>query len=102
MIDEALHPDRPVPAANYAQPAGRPVWKMARLTTDVGRAVAVPPLRAAAQTADRVLRILGVAPRGQMLLTATARGLLETQRFGCRVLIGAWPAVAQELLRAGA
>jgi uncharacterized protein len=53
-------------------------------------------------TADRLLRLLDVAPRGRLLLGSDGHGLPETQWFGCRVLIDAWTAVAQQLRDAGA
>jgi hypothetical protein len=53
-------------------------------------------------TADRLLRILDVAPRGRVLLGSDGHLLPETQWFGCRVLADAWTRVARELLEAGA
>lgn len=53
-------------------------------------------------TADRLLRILDVAPRGRVLLGSDGHGLPETQWFGCRVLADAWTEVARGLAAAGA
>jgi predicted TIM-barrel fold metal-dependent hydrolase len=53
-------------------------------------------------TADRLLRILDVAPRGRILLGSDGHVLPETQWFACRVLIDAWARVGRELDEAGA
>jgi hypothetical protein len=53
-------------------------------------------------TADRLLRILDVAPRGRVLLGSDGHGSPETHWFGCRVLRDAWAAVAAGLADAGA
>jgi quercetin dioxygenase-like cupin family protein len=53
-------------------------------------------------TADRLLRILDVAPRGRVLLGSDGHVLPETQWFACRVLADAWTRVAATLADAGA
>lgn len=53
-------------------------------------------------TADRLLRILDLAPRGRVLLGTDGHELPETQWFACRVLIDAWTQVARWLTDAGA
>ncbi|MGH3318926.1 MAG: amidohydrolase family protein [Streptosporangiaceae bacterium] len=53
-------------------------------------------------TADRLLRILDVAPRDRVLLGSDGHGAPETHWFGCRVLLDAWPTVAERLAAAGA
>ena len=53
-------------------------------------------------TADRLLQLLDVAPRGRLLLGSDGHGLPETQWFGCRVLADAWTTVAERLTDAGA
>jgi predicted TIM-barrel fold metal-dependent hydrolase len=53
-------------------------------------------------TADRLLRILDVAPRGRLLLGSDGHVLPETQWFACRVLADAWTRVASTLAEAGA
>ena len=53
-------------------------------------------------TADRLLRLLDVAPRGRILLGSDGHGLPETQWFACRVLADAWARAADVLVDAGA
>jgi hypothetical protein len=53
-------------------------------------------------TADRLLRMLDVAPRGRLLLGSDGHVLPETQWFACRVLADAWARVSRELVDAGA
>jgi predicted TIM-barrel fold metal-dependent hydrolase len=53
-------------------------------------------------TADRLLRMLDVAPRGRLLLGSDGHLLPETQWFACRVLADAWTSAARELAEAGA
>jgi len=53
-------------------------------------------------TADRLLRILDVAPRGRVLLGTDGHQLPETQWFACHVLLGAWTEAAARLTEAGA
>lgn len=53
-------------------------------------------------TADRLLRVLDVAPRGRLLLGSDGHGHPETQWFACRVLADAWTRVAATLADAGA
>ena len=53
-------------------------------------------------TADRLLRMLDVAPRGRILLGSDGHVLPETQWFACRVLADAWTRAARELADAGA
>ena len=53
-------------------------------------------------TADRLLRILDIAPRGRLLLGSDGHVLPETQWFACRVLADAWARMAEVLAGAGA
>jgi predicted TIM-barrel fold metal-dependent hydrolase len=53
-------------------------------------------------TADRLLRMLDVAPRGRILLGSDGHLLPETQWFACTVLTDAWTRVAEALTAAGA
>jgi predicted TIM-barrel fold metal-dependent hydrolase len=53
-------------------------------------------------TADRLLRMIDVAPRGRILLGSDGHVLPETQWFACRVLTEAWARVSQQLADAGA
>jgi predicted TIM-barrel fold metal-dependent hydrolase len=53
-------------------------------------------------TADRLLRILDVAPRGRVLLGTDGHGLPETQWFAAKVLADAWARAARVLADAGA
>jgi predicted TIM-barrel fold metal-dependent hydrolase len=53
-------------------------------------------------TADRLLRVLDVAPRGRVLLGTDGHGLPETQWFAARVLTDAWTQAARTLTDAGA
>jgi predicted TIM-barrel fold metal-dependent hydrolase len=53
-------------------------------------------------TADRLLRLLDVAPRGRILLGSDGHGLPETQWFACQVLADAWTRAAAVLADAGA
>lgn len=53
-------------------------------------------------TADRLLRLLDVAPRGRILLGSDGHVLPETQWFACRVLADAWTRAAAVLTEAGA
>jgi predicted TIM-barrel fold metal-dependent hydrolase len=53
-------------------------------------------------TADRLLRILDVAPRGRVLLGTDGHGLPETQWFAATVLRDAWTRAAAALTDAGA
>jgi predicted TIM-barrel fold metal-dependent hydrolase len=53
-------------------------------------------------TADRLLRILDVAPRGRVLLGTDGHGLPETQWFAAKVLADAWTRTARALTDAGA
>jgi predicted TIM-barrel fold metal-dependent hydrolase len=52
--------------------------------------------------ADRLLRLLDVAPRGRLLLGSDGHVLPETQWFACRVLGDAWTRAQQVLADAGA
>jgi predicted TIM-barrel fold metal-dependent hydrolase len=52
--------------------------------------------------ADRLLRMLDVAPRGRVLLGSDGHELPETQWFACRVLADAWTRAAGGLADAGA
>jgi hypothetical protein len=53
-------------------------------------------------TAERLLQILDVAPRGRLLLGSDGHELPEAQWFACNVLNDAWRRVAAELAGAGA
>jgi hypothetical protein len=59
-------------------------------------------LFAPAGTADRLLTILDVAPRGRILLGSDGHGNPETQWSACRVLQDSWGEVAQRLSAASA
>jgi predicted TIM-barrel fold metal-dependent hydrolase len=53
-------------------------------------------------TADRLLRVLDLAPRDRVLLGSDGHGAPETHWFGCRNLLDAWSGVAARLAEAGA
>jgi predicted TIM-barrel fold metal-dependent hydrolase len=53
-------------------------------------------------TADRLLRVLDLAPRDRVLLGSDGHGAPETHWFGCRNLLDAWSVVAARLAEAGA
>lgn len=53
-------------------------------------------------TADRLVRMLDVAPRGRLLLGSDGHGAPETHWFSCGVLRDAWQKVADVLNAAGA
>ncbi len=53
-------------------------------------------------TADRLLRIIDLAPRGRILLGSDGHVLPETQWFACKMLTDAWSRVERELTAAGA
>lgn len=59
-------------------------------------------LFAPAGTADRLIGMLDVAPRGRILLGSDGHGDPETHWFAARVLHEAWRDVAQRLAAAGA
>jgi len=75
---------------------------LASVRPNVWVEVSLSNLFAPMHTADRLLRILDVAPRGRVLLGSDGHGLPETHWFGCRVLLDAWTEVAAGLTSAGA
>lgn len=75
---------------------------LASVKPNVWVEVSLSNLFAPMHTADRLLRILDVAPRGRVLLGSDGHGPPETHWFGCRVLLDAWTEVAAGLAAAGA
>lgn len=53
-------------------------------------------------TADRLLRLLDLAPTNRILLGSDGHGSPESIWFGCRILREAWPEVRDRLVSAGA
>ncbi|MGH9066022.1 MAG: amidohydrolase family protein [Acidimicrobiales bacterium] len=53
-------------------------------------------------TAERLARIVDLAPCRRILLGSDGHGAPETHWFGCRSLLEAWPEVARRLAGAGA
>lgn len=53
-------------------------------------------------TADRLVRMLDVAPRDRLLVGSDGHGSPETHWFGCRILAEAWERAAAILTDAGA
>ena len=53
-------------------------------------------------TADRLMRMLDVAPRDRLLLGSDGHGAPETHWFGCRILADAWERAAATMIDAGA
>lgn len=83
-------------------PWHEPAAHLASTRPNVWIELSLSNLFAPVGTADRLLRILDVAPRGRVLLGSDGHGAPETHWFGCRVLGDAWADVASELHRAGA
>jgi uncharacterized protein len=75
---------------------------LASVKPNVWLELSLSNLFAPLHTADRLLRILDVAPSGRVLLGSDGHGSPETHWFGCRVLREAWVEVAAGLAAAGA
>lgn len=64
--------------------------------------LSLTPIFAPASTAERLLRLLDIAPADRVLLGSDGHGSLESIWFGARVLGAAWRQVRAHLVAAGA
>lgn len=75
---------------------------LATVHPNVSVEISLSNLFAPLETADRLARILELAPNEKVLAGSDGHHLPETHWFGCRLLTGAFEQVAERLLQAGA